>query len=211
MVDPVNRINNNRVAARVFVICLLLLTFLPGLKCAAGESDGYVTAPDGVRLFYHRLGNGPKRVLVPNGHYLIKDFSQLVDSDHTFIFYDLRNRGRLDHVSDPGKLKGGIHLDMEDLEAVCRHFNVEKAAIIGHSYIGLMVARYAMKYPMHVERLIQMAALPFRIINEIQEPLDQPASKVSIYDRYVRISLAQSGTEGESLIRCYTCYRRRAL
>ena len=160
MVDPVNRINNNRVAARVFAICLLLLTFLPGLKCAAGESDGYVTAPDGVRLFYHRLGNGPKRVLVPNGHYLIKDFSQLVDSDHTFIFYDLRNRGRSDHVSDPGKLKGGIHLDVEDLEAVRRHFNIEKAAIIGHSYVGLMVALYAMKYPMHVERLIQIDAAP---------------------------------------------------
>ena len=155
-----NRIKNNRVSAGTLVVSLFLLALLSGMKCIAEESDGYLKTTDGVRLFYRKIGNGPEWVLVPNGHYLIKDFSQLVDSSHVFIFYDLRNRGRSDQVTDPEKLKGGIHLDVEDLETVRRHFNIEKAAIIGHSYIGLMMALYAMKYPMHVERLIQIDASP---------------------------------------------------
>lgn len=72
------------------------------------------------------------------------------------IFYDVRNRGRSDTVADPAKLARGIQQDVDDLDAVRQHFQIEQADLIGHSYIGLMVALYAMKYTAHVNRVLQI-------------------------------------------------------
>jgi hypothetical protein len=71
-------------------------------------SEVYVTADDGVRLFVQKLGNGAQAVVIPNGIYLSDDFKHLADG-RTLIFFDFRNRGRSDHVSDSSKLKRGIH------------------------------------------------------------------------------------------------------
>ncbi len=115
--------------------------------------DGYITMPDGVRLCFQCIGSGPKPVLIPNGFYFLTDFQHLADG-RTLIFYDVRNRGRSDEVSDPAKLARGIEQDVDDLDAVRRHFGIDKADVIGHSYIGLMVGLYAMKYAAHVRRVV---------------------------------------------------------
>ena len=121
-------------------------------------SEGYVTTEDGVRLFFQTLGNGPQAVVIPNGFHLFDDFKHLADG-RTLIFYDLRNRGRSDHVSDGSKLSRGIHHDVDDLEAVRRNFKISKTDVIGHSYMGLMVILYAMKYAAHVNRIVQVGPM----------------------------------------------------
>jgi pimeloyl-ACP methyl ester carboxylesterase len=113
---------------------------------------------DGVRLYFQKVGSGPKRVLIPNGFYFLADFQHLAD-ERTLIFYDVRNRGRSDEVSDPVKLARGIEQDVDDLDAVRRHFGIERADIIGHSYIGLMVALYAMKHATHVGRAVLLGPM----------------------------------------------------
>jgi proline iminopeptidase len=70
------------------------------------------------------------------------------------VFYDVRNRGRSDAVTDPSKLARGIEQDVDDLDAVRRSFGVDRVDLIGHSYIGLMVALYAIRYPAHVRRAL---------------------------------------------------------
>src|ERR1700690_2705250 len=75
--------------------------------------QGYLTTDDGVRLFFQRVGNGPKTVVIPNGFHLLNDFEHLSDA-YTFIFYDLRNRGWSDPISDASKLARGIHNDVDD-------------------------------------------------------------------------------------------------
>jgi pimeloyl-ACP methyl ester carboxylesterase len=120
-------------------------------------SEGYVTTEDGVRLFFEQVGTGPK-VIIPNGIYLFDDFKRFADR-RTLIFYDVRNRGRSDAVRDPAKLARGIHHDVDDLDAVRRHFGIEQVDLIGHSYIGLMVGLYAMKYPAHVGRVVQIGPM----------------------------------------------------
>ena len=112
-------------------------------------SDGYITMQDGARLYFQKVGTGPKPVLIPNGFYFLTDFQHLADG-RTLIFYDVRNRGRSDAVSDPGKLARGIQQDVDDLDAVRRHFGIDQVDVIGHSYIGLMVGLYAMRYAAHV-------------------------------------------------------------
>jgi pimeloyl-ACP methyl ester carboxylesterase len=120
--------------------------------------QGYLTTDDGVRLFFQRVGNGPKTIVIPNGFHLLNDFEQLSDA-YTLIFYDLRNRGWSDPVSDASSLARGIHNDVDDLEAVRRHFGISQLDLIGHSYLGLMVILYAMKYPDSVNRVIQIGPM----------------------------------------------------
>jgi proline iminopeptidase len=118
-----------------------------------------VTAADGLRLFFEVVGDGPQTVVVPNGLYLRDDLVSLSEG-RTLIFYDLRNRGLSDPVSDPAKLKGGIHNDVDDLEDVRLHLGIGKIGLIGHSYVGLTTILYAMKYRANVSRIVQLSPVP---------------------------------------------------
>jgi proline iminopeptidase len=122
-------------------------------------NQDYVTTTDGVRLFAQVLGSGAKTVIVPNASFLLDVFRGLAD-DYTVIFYDLRNRGRSETVSDPSKLKRGIHHDVADLEDVRQHFGVGEFDLIGHSYLGLMVILYAMEHPDRIRRIVQIGSMP---------------------------------------------------
>jgi pimeloyl-ACP methyl ester carboxylesterase len=122
---------------------------------AMAPRDGYVTTQDGIRLYFRQLGDGPGTVIIPNAVHMFEDFKDLAD-DRTLIFFDLRNRGRSDAVSDRSKLERGVHHDVDDLEAVRRHFGLTRPDLLGHSMYGLMVALYAMKYPEHVNRVVQI-------------------------------------------------------
>src|SRR5258705_8535577 len=121
-------------------------------------AEGYVNTDDGLRLWFRTVGSGPQVVVAPNGFHLLEDFSRLSEG-RTVVFYDVRNRGRSDTVTDPALLQSGIHNDVDDLDAVRRHFGLERLALIGHSYMGLMVILYAMKYPAHVDRIVQIGAM----------------------------------------------------
>jgi pimeloyl-ACP methyl ester carboxylesterase len=122
-------------------------------------AEGYVTTADGVRLWFQTVGSGPQVVVVPNGFHLLEDFRCLAPG-RTLVFYDVRNRGRSDTVTDPAKLARGIHNDVDDLDAVRRHFDLDRLNLIGHSYMGLMVILYATKYPAHADRIVQIGAMP---------------------------------------------------
>ena len=78
----------------------------------SGVIEGYITAEDGVRLFFQMLGSGPK-VVIPNGSYFLDDFNSLTD-ERTLIAYDPRNRGLSDQSVNGD---GNIHRDVDDLEA----------------------------------------------------------------------------------------------
>ena len=70
----------------------------------------------------------------------------------------MRNRGRSSRVEDGALLT--IQKDVEDLEAVRRHFKVEKFVPVGYSYLGFMVVLYAMAHQDRVERLVQLGPVP---------------------------------------------------
>ena len=122
------------------------------------SAEGYITTDDGVRLFFQKLGSSPNAVIIPNAVHMFDSFKTLADN-RTLVFFDLRNRGRSDAVSDRSKLLRGIHHDVDDLDAVRRHFGIDKVNVIGHSYQGLAVILYAMKYPAHVNRVVQIGAM----------------------------------------------------
>jgi pimeloyl-ACP methyl ester carboxylesterase len=122
-------------------------------------SEGYITMDDGVRLYFRKVGTGSKAVIIPNGLCFLGDFQHLGDW-RTLIFYDVRNRGLSDTITDPAKIARGIQQDVDDLDAIRRHFGIDRVDLIGHSYIGLMVGLYSMKYGAYVGRVVQIGPPP---------------------------------------------------
>jgi proline iminopeptidase len=131
---------------------------LLALALAIAPADtGWVSGADGVRLYYEKLGTGPRTIIVPGRLFLARDLAPLA-RHHTLILYDMRNRGRSSRVED-GRLLT-IQKDVEDLEALRRHFRIERFVPVGYSYLGFMVVLYAMDYPDRVERLVQLGPVP---------------------------------------------------
>ncbi len=126
---------------------------------AGPSGQGYLTTEDGIRLHFQTLGNGPQPVAIPNGAILLDDFERLAHG-RTLIAYDPRNRGRSDAVTCDQYLAAGIHNDVDDLDAMRRHFGIDRLDVIGHSYMGLMAILYAMKFPGRVNRVVQIGAMP---------------------------------------------------
>jgi pimeloyl-ACP methyl ester carboxylesterase len=148
------------VSAAAIVVAALLAT---------APDTGYVAGPDGVRLYYERIGSGPKTLIVPGRLFLSQDLQPLA-RHHTVILYDMRNRGRSSSVSDGALLT--IQKDVEDLEAVRRHFKVEKFVPVGYSYLGFMVVLYAMAHEDRVERLVQIGPVPRKFGTEYPASLE---------------------------------------
>jgi proline iminopeptidase len=121
--------------------------------------EGYVSAEDGARLFYRKVGNGRQAVIIPLGFMLFDDFKRLAPG-RTLIFYDMRNRGQSDPVTEGARIN--IDKDVSDVEAIRKHFGFGKISLIGESYLGLMVVMYAMQYPQNVDRIIQIGAVPLK-------------------------------------------------
>lgn len=147
---------------RMLALAAMLASVPPILAPSAfGQTkpvdEGYVTASDGARLFYRKAGSGAQTVIVPLGFILFRDFQSLA-KNRTMIFYDMRNRGHSDSITDSSRIS--IQADVDDLEAVRRHFHAQKVSLIGESYLGMMVVLYATQHPEHVERIVQIGPVP---------------------------------------------------
>lgn len=149
-------------------ICLIAV-FLLFYGCQANRTEpdpepaieaieGFVPVAEGVELRYKILGNGPQTVIIPAAIYMEYVFEQLADPGFTLIFYDPRSRGKSTTVTD--RLQIGMEFEVADLEALRRNLNKEKISLIGWSYLGGMVALYALRYPEHVDRVIQIGPIP---------------------------------------------------
>ena len=120
--------------------------------------EGYVTTPDRVRLYFEREGDGPRVVLVPNGFHFFDDLRPIARG-RTLVCFDLRNRGRSEAIADRSRAARGIEHDVEDLEALRQSFGAE-IDVIGHSYVGTSVIRYAARFPAHLGRVISIGPMP---------------------------------------------------
>jgi proline iminopeptidase len=118
----------------------------------------YVTADDGVRLFVQKTGDGPDALIIPNRVYMVDAFARLANR-RTLIFCDPRNRGRSDRTPEPAQAEKGVHHDVDDFEAIRRHFGIDHVSLLGHSYQATVVVLYAMKYPEHTRRVVQLGPM----------------------------------------------------
>lgn len=148
--------------------CLAFLFFAFLLFCCNSNDEknetaykeGYLEVDKEVRIFYQQVGSGKQITIIPAGWWMYDDFKHLVNDERTFIFFDMRNRGRSDFVSDTSLIT--IQREVEDIEKLRNHFKAAKINLIGISYLGLLVMLYADKYPDHVDKIIQIGSVPIQ-------------------------------------------------
>jgi proline iminopeptidase len=141
---------------------------------------------------------------VPLDFILFDDFKQLADMA-TVITYDMRNRGRSERSKDVS-----IQQDVADMEAVRSHFKVDKFVPIGFSYLGLMVALYAIDHPEHVSRMVQLGPVPPRFDAQYPKELANGTDDVAASEADVknwREMRAQGMAEKSPREFCETYYK----
>lgn len=131
------------------------------VSVATKARQGYAPAA-GVELYYRDVGEGQPIVVAHGGPdfdhtYLLPDLDRLA-SGYRLVYYDQRGRGRsrgkpdLDHLS--------IEQYVEDLEALRRHLGLERIAVLGHSWGGLVALHYALRAPERTSHLVLMNSSP---------------------------------------------------
>jgi proline iminopeptidase len=119
------------------------------------EPSGWVTMPDGTRLYYTTLGDGPAVVCVQAGFYFEEAFAPLAGG-RTFVLLHQRGRG-LSEMPD-GAIEDVPH-EVADLDVVRDALGVERWSVIGWSYMGLVAVSYALDHPDRVERIVHLCSL----------------------------------------------------
>ena len=146
---------------KLTVFSFLLSVFLAHTanRCLAQQppSESYVRTADGVRLFYKIVGSGAETLIAVHGgpgntmESILPDLEPL-SKNRRVIYYDQRGNGRSDLIKDRERLSVTKHV--ADLEAIRKHFNLEKVTLLGNSWGGLLVGHYAIAHPDRVGRAI---------------------------------------------------------
>ena len=134
----------------------------PASHAALQAREGYLEAAEGIRLFYQLEGSGPELAVFVQGgpgvdlRDVAPDFEGLTRG-RTVIHYDHRGGGRSTLPQAPSLL----HIDrlVEDLEAVRRHFGLERMNVVASSFGPIVAGLYAARYPERVQRLVLIASV----------------------------------------------------
>jgi proline iminopeptidase len=117
---------------------------------------------EGATLYYRDIGQGPPIILLHGGpgfdhQYLLPDMDRLADA-FRLIYYDQRGRGRSAANVQPANVS--LQSEMDDLEALRVSLHLERTAILGHSWGGLLAMEYALRHPERVSHLILLNTAP---------------------------------------------------
>jgi proline iminopeptidase len=113
-------------------------------------------------LYVRDIGNGPPVIVLHGGpdfdqSYLAPDLDRWADGFHV-ISYDQRGRGRSADQVRPTDVT--LASDLDDLDRVRRHFGLESAIVLGHSWGTVLALEYARRHPSHVSHLLLMNPAP---------------------------------------------------
>jgi len=120
---------------------------------------GFCTTPDGARIAYATLGQGPVMVVPPAYYHIIEGLKTIPETRsmfdslaryHTVVVYDMRGAG----LSDRNRTVFTLESDLQDLETVIDHLKLDKMILFGRGFYGPVAIAYTAKYPERVTHLI---------------------------------------------------------
>jgi proline iminopeptidase len=128
-----------------------------GIAHATVVREGEVETDDGARLYYQVVGTGRDTVVVVHGGPSLGLASlapDLVPLTHgrAVVHYDQRGIGRSSPLTEPERLS--IERHVQDLDALRAHLGLERLSLVGHSWGGMLAARYAAAHAERVERIL---------------------------------------------------------
>ncbi len=127
---------------------------------APAHATGTVHTPQ-VDIGYETFGAQGKTlpVIAVNGgpglshaYMLVNDMWRKVARNRLVVFYDQRGTGASRHLQQDAPQT--MDAQVEDLDAVRARLGLEKIALVGDSYGGLLVMAYAAAHPEHVSKLV---------------------------------------------------------
>jgi pimeloyl-ACP methyl ester carboxylesterase len=152
----------------VVAVMMWLLALGVAFAQPPATESGFVQVEDDVRLFYQRFGSGTPRVFISNRHEVLGPFAPLLYF-HDIVLYDPRGRGLSDRPDDLSRY--GLDVEVDDIEALRRHFGSERIIYVGHSLWGMVSILYAARFPDHVERVVAVG--PLEVAFELGAPPDR--------------------------------------
>ncbi|OLD00479.1 MAG: hypothetical protein AUI88_00400 [Gemmatimonadetes bacterium 13_1_40CM_3_70_8] len=125
------------------------------------EAVDAVVDLDGVRLHTRRVGSDPPVVVLHGGPgadyaYLLPQYDRLAHG-RALLFYDQRGGGRSPVARD---VPVGWQEHVADLEALRKHWAIDRLTLLGYSWGGLLAVLYALEHPDRVGRLALVAPAP---------------------------------------------------
>lgn len=141
-------------------IALIALSVV--MATSSVSAQHFVDAGDSIRLWYTESGKGSPVIVIHGGpgmdhDSLAADLGPLREH-HRVIEYDQRGGGRSSLPADVALLTLEHHVD--DLEALRKHLGLKKITLLAHSFGPAIAARYAIRYPERVERMIFLSPIP---------------------------------------------------
>ncbi|MDP2675832.1 MAG: adenylate/guanylate cyclase domain-containing protein [Dehalococcoidia bacterium] len=178
----------------------------------------FCTTPDGVRIAYALVGEGPPLVATPWSWQSIRfemedtyggPFFQPLARRYKVIHYDRRGVG----LSDRERVDFTTEADVRDLETVVDHLGLKRFALMGSFHLGPAAIAYSARHPRRVSRLILYGTYA------CGQELTRDEIKVSITAMMrshwgmasrTLANLVAPGAEGEVLERIAHVYRESA-
>jgi len=130
-------------------------------------SEGYARNSAGLRLYYRILGDEGPTIVAPAACWLQEDLEPLARR-RRLVFFDRSGRGRSDPI--PADVPVPFETEFEDIDAIRAHLGLERFALMGWSYMGLVAGLYAADHPDVVERLLLCGAIAPRNLAPTEMP-----------------------------------------
>jgi proline iminopeptidase len=174
-----------------------------GREAAGGHdvpAEGRIQG-DGAVLFYRMIGSGPDVLVMIHGGpgmdmgYMVADFAPLAER-HRLLFYDQRGGGRSDLLRDDPALFT-MERHVADLEALRRHFGLERMTLVAHSFGPAIAASYAMAHPDRVARMVLIGPVPPRAADLWKRYAENLDRRLTAQERARLVELEAAMTRGD--------------
>jgi pimeloyl-ACP methyl ester carboxylesterase len=139
--------------------------------------QGIIEVRPDLQIFYRDIGSGESVAIIPLACWM-GSFEALA-RECRIVFYDPRGRGQSSAIAVDD---ASFDADVQDLAAVRRNCGAEQVALLGWSYFGGVVARYAVLYPEQVTRVVIINGLPVRKRPWIDRMEQQAAERTARVD-----------------------------
>jgi len=133
-------------------LALLLLSSSVALAAQAAQQQGYFDL-DGGKLYYEVAGQGHPLVLIHGGqldHRIWDEQFEFFSKRYRVVRYDARGFG-----NSPRSTK--VYADEDDLAALLKHLQIDKAYIVGLSLGGRIAIDFALAHPGMVDAIVPVA------------------------------------------------------
>jgi proline iminopeptidase len=115
---------------------------------------------DGQEIVYHVAGRGPVCLVHPGGAGAEWSYLRMpeVERHLTLVYLEpigTGRSGRLPRLADYSRDR-----DADNVDALCTHLGLERIALLGHSYGGMVALTYALGHPDRLSDLILYSTAP---------------------------------------------------